>query len=66
MSIKTGDEDTAAEPPLISRTDMEWRTVNSFGIDSLYFETFHGGGDVTWVPTRACHMEFGRLRVDAE
>lgn len=64
--IKIGDADAAAEMPLVSRTDMEWRTVDSFGIDSLYFESFHGGSDNTWAPTRASYAEFGGLRVDAE
>lgn len=48
---------------LVERTDMEWRTVDSFGVDGLYFETFHGGGDSSWAPTRPCWVEFAEMRV---
>ena len=44
--------------------DMEWRTVDMFGVDSLYFETFHGGGDASWAPVRKCWADFGNIRVD--
>lgn len=50
------------EKLLVERTDMEWRTVDTFGVDSLYFETFHGGSDSSWAPTRECWAEFGELR----
>jgi hypothetical protein len=51
------------EKLLVERSDMEWRSVNSFGVDGLYFETFHGGGDKSWAPTKPCWAEFGELRV---
>jgi hypothetical protein len=57
--IAIGD---AKEKPMIERSDMEWRTVDTFGVDSLYFETFHGGSDESWAPTRECWAEFGELR----
>lgn len=47
------------ERELVNRTDLEWRTVDTFGIDSLYFETFHGGSDKSWAPSTPCHAEFG-------
>lgn len=57
----------AADPKnerlLVSRTNMEWRTADTFGIDSLYFETFHGGSDKTWGPTRPCFTEFTGIKV---
>lgn len=62
--IRNGER--AEEKLLISRTDMEWRTVDSFGVDSVYFETFHGGSDKTWAPTRPCWAEFGEMRVDPQ
>ncbi len=46
------------ECELIHRTDLEWRSVAHFGIDSLYFETFHGGSDETWAPAKPSHAEF--------
>ena len=51
------------DKPMVERTDMEWRTVDSFGVDGLYFETFHGGGDASWAPTRACWAEFAEMKV---
>jgi hypothetical protein len=51
------------EKLLVERSDMEWRSVDSFGVDGLYFETFHGGGDRFWAPTKPCWAEFGELRV---
>ena len=50
----------------VERSDLEWRTVDTFGVDSLYFETFHGGSDASWAPTRECSAEFGRMEVKAE
>lgn len=60
--IKT---DEAQERLMVSRTNMEWRTVSTFGIDALYFETFHGGSDKTWAPQSPCWAEFSRLKVGA-
>ena len=54
------------EVQVVARTDMEWRTADSFGVDSLYFESFHGGSDATWAPTHACHADFGEIRVDVK
>ncbi len=51
------------EKLMLERTDMEWRTVDTFGVDGLYFETFHGGGDKSWAPTRPCYVEFQEIGV---
>lgn len=51
------------EKLMVEKKDMEWRTVDSFGVDGLYFETFHGGGDKSWAPTRPCFVEFKEMRV---
>lgn len=48
---------------LIHRTDLEWRSVPTFAIDSLYFETFHGGSDLSWAPSRPSWAEFSDLAV---
>jgi hypothetical protein len=48
---------------MVKRSDMEWRTVDSYGVDGLYFETFHGGGDASWAPTHACWAEFAAMKV---
>lgn len=48
---------------VVIRGDMEWRSVESFGVDSIYFETFYGGSGRDWAPTRANWAEFGDFRV---
>ncbi|MDZ4287699.1 MAG: hypothetical protein U0984_07065 [Prosthecobacter sp.] len=48
---------------MVEHTDMEWRSVGSFGVDGLYFETFHGGGDESWAPKEECWAEFGEIKV---
>lgn len=50
----------------VERRDMEWRSVGAFGVDGLYFETFHGGGDPSWAPTRPCWAEFAEMKIDSE
>lgn len=47
----------------VERSHMEWRSADTFGVDGLYFETFHGGGDKSWAPTRPCWAEFGEISV---
>lgn len=54
--IRAGED---AEREVVRREDLRWRSVDSFGIDSLYFETFHGGSDRSWTPSKPCHAEFG-------
>lgn len=48
---------------VVDRTDMEWRNADAFNVDSLLFETFHGGNDSTWAPTRSCYAEFTDIRI---
>ncbi|TDU81506.1 hypothetical protein EI77_00816 [Prosthecobacter fusiformis] len=52
-----------AEKMMVEQTDMEWRSSDSYGVDGLYFETFHGGGDKSWAPKKDCWAEFGNLSV---
>ena len=47
------------EREVVKREDLEWRSVDAFGIDSLYFESFHGGSDKSWAPSRPSFAEFG-------
>lgn len=37
---------------VLDRQDLEFRDNDSFGIDSLYFSTFFGGGSPTWATTK--------------
>ncbi|HEY1083691.1 MAG TPA: hypothetical protein VGE29_15630 [Prosthecobacter sp.] len=55
-------------PPLpeklvVEKKNMEWRSKASFGVDSLYFEAFHGGGDTSWAPKKECWAEFSEVSV---
>lgn len=43
---------------------MVWRKTPTIQADKLLFETFHGGSDLSWAPDRACHAEFGGLRLE--
>jgi hypothetical protein len=47
------------EREVVKRDDLEWRSVDAFGIDALYFESFHGGSDKSWAPSRPSFAEFG-------
>lgn len=49
---------------MVEQKAMAWRAVDIFGVDGLYFETFHGGSDNTWAPTRPCHADFTGLRLN--
>lgn len=51
------------EKLMVEQTDMEWRSVDSFGVDSVYFEAFHGGSDKTWSPKKPCWVQFSDLKV---
>lgn len=59
--IRAGE---GGERELVNRRDLEWRSVDHFGIDALYFETFHGGSDKSWAPRRPSHAEFGAFVVN--
>lgn len=52
-----------AERLVVERQDLEWRSADTFGVDGLYFETFHGGGNASWAPSRPCWAEFADLEV---
>jgi hypothetical protein len=54
--IRHGDGE---EREVVKRDDLEWRSVDAFGIDALYFESFHGGSDKSWAPSRPSFAEFG-------
>lgn len=61
--IRLGEDDKTPEQQVVDRTDLEWRSVNTFGVDSLYFESFYGGSDRSWAPKRASWAEFGAISV---
>lgn len=50
---------------VVERRNLEWRNTESFGVDGLYFDTFHGGGDASWAPTRPCWAAFADFKIRA-
>jgi hypothetical protein len=48
---------------VVDQSDLEWRNAATFGVDGLYFESFHGGNDSSWAPTRPCFAEFSQFKV---
>ncbi len=58
--IKVEDEE---EKLFVDRSNMTWRTVPTFGVDSLYFETFYGGNDSSWAPKQKSSAEFGKVQL---
>lgn len=61
LELKASFGDSSAEA--VSKT-MVWRKTPEIRADKLLFETFHGGSDLSWAPTRPCHAEFGELRLE--
>jgi len=51
------------EQLVVDQSNLEWRSAATFGVDSLYFESFHGGNDASWAPTRPCFAEFSQFKV---
>lgn len=51
------------ETLVVTRDDIEWRSVADFGVDSVLFQTFHGGRDTTWAPSKDCWTEFSAITV---
>ncbi len=56
VSIRFGEDE---DREVVKCGDLEWGSVDVFGIDSLYFESFHGGSDKSWAPSNPSFAEFG-------
>ena len=56
----------AAEQLVVERRDLEWRSADAFGADSVQFEVFHGGDDKTWAPMKASSLEISEIEVRRE
>lgn len=54
---------SSPERLMVERLDMQWRAKSTFGVDSLYFETFYGGGDKSWAPSKPGWAEFSAFKV---
>ena len=50
-----------AERIMVEKLDMEWTKTADIGADSILFNTFHGGSDSTWAPSRACAARFSEF-----
>jgi len=63
LDVWAGSPGSSTETHLLSRSDMEWRSDPSLSIDSLLFETFHGGGDETWAPRHKSSTTFSNISI---
>lgn len=53
------------ESLVVDKPDMQWRATDQFGVDSIYFDTFYGGGDKSWAPTNNGFAEFTDIAVSS-
>ena len=53
----------ADERLVVEKADLQWRRGTTYGVDSVLFNTFHGGGDASWAPARDVWAEFGAFQV---
>jgi hypothetical protein len=51
------------ERPVLSRTDLVFRTTPDLKIEGILFSTFFGGGDTSWATPRTTHADFGAFAV---
>jgi hypothetical protein len=51
------------EQLMVEKTGLRWRSVDTFSVDSVLFESFFGGGDSSYAPPHDCRIEFGRMLV---
>lgn len=49
----------AAEQLQLDKTGLRFRQVEDYAIESILFNTFHGGNDASWAPRHDCWAEFG-------
>lgn len=53
----------AGERLMVEKTDLQWRKGTTYGVDSVLFNTFHGGSDASWAPPRDVWAEFSGFQV---
>ena len=53
----------ANERLVVEQTNLQWRKGTTYGVDSILFNTFHGGGDASWAPRRDVWAEFSGVQV---
>lgn len=55
----------ADEKLMVEKTNLQWRQGTDYGVDSILFNTFHGGGDASWAPAHDVWAEFSGFEVRA-
>ena len=48
---------------VLEETDIRFRDVSNLKIDGLKFDTFFGGNDDSWAPSKDETIEFGDFKV---
>ncbi|MCX7819878.1 MAG: hypothetical protein N2652_11845 [Kiritimatiellae bacterium] len=62
--VRVWATDTAGQLRLlVDRGDLLFTKDPAIGVDSILFETFHGGADESWAPTEACSLALTSFRV---
>lgn len=51
-----------AERLVVDQPAMEWTKDIAIGVDSILFNTFHGGNGGEWAPPKPCAARFGRIK----
>jgi hypothetical protein len=51
---------------VVDRSDLQYTNTDTIGVDSVLFNTFHGGHDASWAPRHACSACFTEFRVTGE
>jgi hypothetical protein len=50
---------------VVDRADLRYTAIDTIGVDSILFNTFHGGHDRSWAPRTACSACFTDFRIGA-
>jgi hypothetical protein len=51
---------------MVEKTDLQWRKGTTYGVDSILFNTFHGGSGAEWAPSHDVHAEFTGFQVQVK
>ena len=48
---------------MLEKAGLQWRLGSAYGVDSILFNTFHGGSGAEWAPSRDVHARFTGFEV---
>ena len=53
----------ADEKLMVEKATLQWRRGKTYGVDSILFNTFYGGNDASWAPSRDVWAEFSGFQM---